>query len=120
MNIRIAEKPDFLTVKTITQTTIQSVYPQYYPAGAVRFFAEHHSDDRIMKDILAGKVYLLETESTCTGTVTISGNEINRLFVLPSYQGRGYGTKLMDYAEQVIRRESDTVILDASLPAKKM
>ena len=61
MNIRIAEKPDFLTVKTITQTTIQSVYPQYYPAGAVRFFAEHHSDDRIMKDILAGKVYLQNT-----------------------------------------------------------
>lgn len=120
MCIRIAEKTDFLTVKTITQTTIQSVYPKYYPAGAVRFFAEHHADEKIMEDIHAGKVYLLDIEGTYTGTVTISGNEINRLFVLPSYQGRGYGTKLMDYAEQMIRMESDTVILDASLPAKKM
>jgi GNAT superfamily N-acetyltransferase len=73
-----------------------------------------------MKDILAGKVYLLETEGGTAGTVTISGNEINRLFVLPRYQGRGYGSQLMDFAEQMIRRESDTVILDASLPAKKM
>ena len=120
MRIRIAEKTDFLTVKTITQTTILSVYPKYYPAGAVRFFSEHHSDEKILNDILTGKVYLLETEGGTAGTVTISGNEINRLFVLPGYQGRGYGSQLMDFAEQMIRRESDTVILDASLPAKKM
>ncbi|MBR3311660.1 MAG: GNAT family N-acetyltransferase [Solobacterium sp.] len=120
MRIQIAEKTDFLTVKTITQTTILSVYPKYYPAGAVRFFSEHHSDEKILNDILAGKVYLLETEGGTAGTVTISGNEINRLFVLPGYQGRGYGSQLMDFAEQMIRRESDTVILDASLPAKKM
>lgn len=120
MRIRIAEKPDFLTVKTITQTTILSVYPKYYPAGAVRFFSEHHSDEKILNDILTRKVYLLETEGDTAGTVTISGNEINRLFVLPGYQGRGYGSQLMDFAEQMIRRESDTVILDASLPAKKM
>ncbi len=120
MRIQIAEKTDFLTVKTITQTTILSVYPKYYPAGAVRFFSEHHSDEKILNDILTGKVYLLETEGGTAGTVTISGNEINRLFVLPGYQGRGYGSQLMDFAEQMIRRESDTVILDASLPAKKM
>jgi GNAT superfamily N-acetyltransferase len=120
MRIQIAEKTDFLTVKTITQTTILSVYPKYYPAGAVRFFSEHHSDEKILNDILTGKVYLLETEGGTAGTVTISGNEINRLFVLPGHQGRGYGSQLMDFAEQMIRRESDTVILDASLPAKKM
>ena len=120
MRIQIAEKTDFLTVKTITQTTILSVYPKYYPAGAVRFFSEHHSDEKILNDILTGKVYLLETEGGTAGTVTISGNEINRLFVLPGHQGRGCGSQLMDFAEQMIRRESDTVILDASLPAKKM
>ena len=120
MRIQIAEKIDFLTVKTITQTTILSVYPKYYPAGAVRFFSEHHSDEKILNDILTGKVYLLETEGGTAGTVTISGNVINRLFVLPGYQGRGYGSQLMDFAEQMIRRESDTVIFDASLPAKKM
>lgn len=59
MNIRIAEEKDFDDVKKITRETIMEIYPKYYPHGAVRFFAEHHSDENIMRDIRAGIVYLL-------------------------------------------------------------
>lgn len=41
--IRAAKKTDFDSVKNITQTTIWSVYPKYYPNGAVQFFGDHHS-----------------------------------------------------------------------------
>ena len=71
-----------------------------------------------MKD---GKVFLLKTdEGTNVGTVTVSDNEINRLFVLPEHQRKGYGKQLMDFAEQVIGKESDCIVLDASLPAKNI
>ena len=120
MDIRIASKKDFESVKHITQTTIKTVYPKYYPAGAVQFFCDHHSDERILEDIKASKVYLIEDEGKISGTVTISGNEINRLFVLPEYQHRGYGRMLMDFAEQMIMKENDSIVLDASLPAKKI
>ena len=64
MTIRIADKNDFETVKEITHKTI-------------------------------GEVYLLITdEGDAAGTVTISDNEIDRLFVLPSYQHKGYGDYL--------------------------
>ena len=119
-DIREAKQEDFKIVKKITQTTIKSVYPKYYPEGAVRFFSNHHSDDRIMDDIFAGKVYLLEVEEVPVGTVTISDNEINRLFVLPEYQHNGYGRQLMDFAEQMVYKVSDRIVLDASLPAKKI
>ena len=49
MNIRIAEEKDFDDVKKITRETIMEIYPKYYPHGAVRFFAEHHSDENILK-----------------------------------------------------------------------
>ena len=120
MNIRIANEFDFEYVKRITQTTIKTVYPKYYPAGAVQFFCDHHSDEKILEDIKANRVYLIENEENEVGTVTICGNEINRLFVLTKYQHMGYGRALMDFAEKMISKETDTVVLDASLPAKKI
>ena len=120
MNIRIANEFDFEYVKRITQTTIKAVYPKYYPSGAVQFFCDHHSDEKILEDIKANRVYLIENEENVVGTVTICGNEINRLFVLTKYQHMGYGRALMDFAEKMISKETDTVVLDASLPAKKI
>ena len=118
--IRAAKEIDFDSVKNITQTTIWSVYPKYYPSGAVQFFSDHHSDERIKADIDAGKVFLLEIEGTEIGTVTVADNEINRLFVLPELQRKGYGKELMDFAEEMISKEHESIIRDASLPAKQM
>lgn len=104
----------------ITQTTIMAVYPKYYPAGAVDFFSKHHSDEKIKADIEAGYVYILEDEGKGVGTVTVSGNHINRLFVLPECQHKGYGRYMMDFAEEKIAKEHKTIELDASFPAKKI
>lgn len=118
--IRAAKETDFDSVKDITQTTIWSVYPKYYPSGAVQFFSNHHSDDRIRADIVAGIVFLIEVDGTAIGTLTVADNEINRLFVLPGFQRKGYGRELMDFAEEIIRKKHDHIILDASLPAKQI
>ena len=118
--IRAAKETDFDSVKDITQTTIWSVYPKYYPSGAVQFFSNHHSDDRIRADIVAGIVFLIEVDGTAIGTVTVADNEINRLIVLPDFQRKGYGRELMDFAEEIIRKKHDYIILDASLPAKQI
>ena len=118
MKIIQAAAGDFEAVKRITRNTIRAVYPRYYPVGAVEFFCRHHSDDRIMADIASGKVYLLVYDDQAAGTVTISGNEINRLFVLPEYQHKGFGRALLDFAEQAVLLQYDTVHMDASLPAK--
>ena len=121
MNIRIAEEKDFNVVKKIARETIMEIYPMYYPHGAVLFFAEHHSDENIMRDIRAGIVYLLiSDEGTPAGTITLTNNEIDRLFVLPSFQHRGYGRTLMDMAEEKISSVYDVIILHASLPAKSI
>lgn len=54
------------------------------------------------------------------GTVTIKDNEVCRLFVLPSYQGNGYGTEMLNFAEKVISNKYSKAILAASLPAKNL
>ena len=84
------------------------------------FFCRHHSDERIREDIAAGKVYLLVDDEEAVGTVTIDGNAINRLFVLPEHQRRGYGRALLDFAEKTILTQHDFIHIDASLPAKRI
>lgn len=121
MNIRKADEKDFDTVKKIAQETIREIYPKYYPQGAVLFFSEHHSDENILRDIRSGIVYLLiSDEDIPAGTVTLTDNEVDRLFVLPSFQHRGYGRALMDMAEEKISSAYDVIVLHASLPAKSI
>ncbi|MBE6016262.1 MAG: GNAT family N-acetyltransferase [Lachnospiraceae bacterium] len=118
--VREAGKTDLSIVREITQTTIRSIYPRYYPAGAVEFFSKYHSDENIMADLLAGKVYILYADEVPVGTVTISENHINRLFVLPEHQHKGYGKVLLDLAEKKVFENYDHAEIDASFPAKKM
>ena len=118
--IIIAQPKDADIVYEITQVTIKTVYPKYYPAGAVEFFSRHHSMDKIVADIQNGYVYLLVVDGRPVGTVTISKNHINRLFVLPDCQHQGFGKALMDFAEEKIFSSFDTIELDASFPAKKI
>lgn len=119
MNIKKIGNADLETVKHITAETINSIYPHYYPCGAVCFFLNHHNDQSIMSDIENGNVYLcLDKGNQAIGTVTVKNNEICRLFVLPQYQGKGYGGELLRFAEQKIAESHKRIILDASLPAK--
>ena len=120
MEIVKAKIEDLVTVRNITESTIKSIYPRYYPAGAVEFFLMHHSDEHIAEDILAGKVVVLYEAGKPVGTVTVSDNSINRLFVLPEYQHKGFGKALLDFAEKKILESYEYVRIDASFPAKRI
>ncbi|MDO4468022.1 MAG: GNAT family N-acetyltransferase [Bacillota bacterium] len=104
----------------ITQTTIDGIYPNYYPMGAVQFFKSYHKEESILHDIQKGYVYLVKIEDSFVGTVTIKENEICRLFVLPQHQKNGYGKQLIEFAEETIGNNYSSILLDASLPAKKI
>lgn len=121
MFIRPALVQDAQTVHRIAKETISAVYPRYYPQGAVDFFLHHHNPDAIVRDIETGCVYLAVDEKDApVGTVTIRENEILRLFVLPAFQGKGHGKMLLDFAEETVAKQFDTIIIDASLPAKSL
>lgn len=121
MGIRKAVLSDLNIIKKISETTITEIYPHYYPKGAVEYFLAHHNEANILNDIKMSRIFLcLDTEQNIVGTVTIKGNEICRLFVLPCYQGKGYGTRLIEHAEKIISWKYSKIVLDASLPAKKM
>lgn len=117
MNIQLASSADLQTVHEIVMHTIQAVYPRFYPAEVVEFFLNHHSEENILTDIQKGKTYLVADSQKFVGTGSLDENHITRVFVLPEYQGEGYGTYLMDYLEGLIAKDYPAAILDASQPA---
>lgn len=76
-----------------------------------------YSDEAIQKTIAYGSVYFLQDGDKIVGTGSIDGNEINRLFVLPQYQGYGYGTAIMNELEKIIFCNHSEIVVDASLTA---
>lgn len=120
MEIVKAEPQDAKPVAAICSSAISSVYPRWYPQGAVSFFLNLHSEENIAKDIQEGKVFVCKEEGAAVATVTVSGNEIHRLFVLDGWRGRGYGKALLDFAEPLALAGHSAVRLESSLPARAL
>lgn len=117
MNIFIAKKNDFAAVKKIIHETINNVYRKFYPTGAVEFFLNHHSDINIRQAIENNEVYLFEKNGCIIGTGSMINNHIARLFILPQFQAKGYGTIAMDFFEATLFEKYSEIYLDASFPA---
>lgn len=115
MNIRLATMDDLDTVVTIVQTTIREQYPHYYPAGAVALFLEGHSAAHIGEDVAKGIVWLaFDDAGSAVATITIDGNHLTRLYVLPTEQRHGYGRALLDFAEARVAEDHDTAVLETT------
>ena len=120
MDIRKATLSDLSIIKRISEVTISEIYPHYYPKGAVDFFLEHHSKGNILDDIKKGIVYLcFDASQNAVGTVTIKNNEICRLFVLPSYQNKGVGTEMLDFAEKMGKEDPEEYISSGGWKARQ-
>lgn len=118
--IKHAEISHLESVLQITHDTISEIYSHYYAEGVVEFFLGYHSREHVLSDIEDGLVWMLEEEGNMVGTVTIREDAVNRLFVLPGHQSRGYGSQLMDFAEDKIAQQFTHVHIDSSLAAKEM
>ena len=141
MVYRKANQSDFPALLALVRDTIRAIYPRYYPQGCVDYFLCWHSPERVAAAIEAGQVNVLLDGGKLVGTGSQEGNHITRVFVLPEYQGRGYGRYSLDWLEEVradyvllarakglgrgpmeeaVAAEYDAVRLDASLPAVRL
>ncbi len=118
IKLKLADRPK--QIAAIVRETIQNVYPHYYPSGVVQFFLDLHSEAGIEEAMSSEEVYLAMAQGNIVGTGSIRKNEICRLFILPEYQGNGYGSRLMDLLEARIFENYPEVHVAASFPAESM
>lgn len=117
MIYELAKTEDLQTVYDVVQHTIKTIYPKYYPIEVVDFFCEHHNMEVIAKDIGNGCAGVLKIDEKIVATGCFVDNHITRVYVLPEYQKKGYGTFIMKTIEAQIGEKCDKAYLDASLPA---
>ncbi|MBQ4283519.1 MAG: GNAT family N-acetyltransferase [Lachnospira sp.] len=117
MKYELAKTEDLQDIYNVVQQTIKTIYPKYYPAEVVDFFCEHHSREAIAEDIENGYVGVLKIDEAIVATGCYVDNHITRVYVLPEYQKKGYGTFIMKEIEAKIGEKHDRAYLDASLPA---
>lgn len=120
MQYRKATPTDTDQIFHLVQHTITTIYPRYYPKEVVDFFCAHHSREKIVQDIEKERVNVLRVENHVVGTGSREDNHITRVFVDPDFQGKGYGSYIMQQLEDELTPAYDTVFLDASLPASQM
>ena len=118
--IELKYADDSKQVAEIVRKTIQTIYPKYYPTGAVQFFLNLHCEEHIKKAMTEEQVYFAFVKGTIVGTGSIRKNEICRLFILPQYQKKGYGSRLMDCLEEIVFKNHKTINIDASFPAEPL
>lgn len=134
-------------IHNILHTTIRTVYPKYYPKEVADFFCQLHSREHILEGIASGNMGVLidrdrrddrsvmdskdviddgnvmddrngiDDRGVIVGTGCYDGNHITGVYVLPDYQKKGCGSRIMDCLEAAILKKYDTVLLDASLSA---
>ena len=119
MNIeyRKAEPEEAERACYIVQHTKEVIYPDYYTNAVMDFFGSLHSIDGIKKDIEQSRISVFAVDGMIIGTGSHTENHITRVYVLPEYQGHGYGSKIMDELEKEIFNSYSSCVLEASLPA---
>lgn len=87
-------------------------------------FIQAHTVERqkkyIEKEIECGKQFYILVDGDAKGIVSINGNLIENLYVLPSEQHKGYGTKLLKYAELLCKGMPMLWILSNNETAKSL
>ena len=117
MEYRKATTKEAQLVCDIVQETKARIFPHYYTQAVVDFFGRLHSIDNIKKDIEEERIDVLVLDERIVGTGSRRDNHITRVYVLPEFQGQGFGSVIMDHLEEEIFKEYDYCDLDASLPA---
>jgi GNAT superfamily N-acetyltransferase len=103
--------------RMIVRALKQSNARDYGPAAIARMAADF-SAPKIARHMRERLVYVAVRGPAIAGTISLSAERINSVFVDPSHQGRGIGLKMMRFVEALARRQGrERVCLSSSLTA---
>jgi GNAT superfamily N-acetyltransferase len=111
---------DLVAVSRLIHHTIDVSYSPVYPARAIRFFKDFHSEAKIIERHQNGEILILEKDGKVIGTGSLVGTDILGVFVHPRFQHQGYGKAIMKELEKkAVLNAVSEVVLSVSLPSKR-
>jgi len=111
---------DLVAVSRLIHHTIDVSYSPVYPARAIRFFKDFHSEAKIIERHQNGEILILEEDGKVIGTGSLVGTDILGVFVHPRFQHQGYGKAIMKALEErAVLNAVGEVALSVSLPSRR-
>src|SRR3989344_570399 len=79
---------------------------KFYPKKVVMARLKGQSPENILKKSLKRICFVAEKKNKIMGYISLSGNEIKKLFVLPKFHKKGIGRKLLNKIEDVAKKKN--------------
>ena len=119
--IRKAEIFDAEAIAAFHRQAIFAVERQYYDAAQISAWAAGTIPSKYLDSINKGEIFVVEEGSNigAFGWLKASPAEIRAIYVLPSRQGKGFGSKLLHFLEsKLVALGVKEIMLGASLNAQ--
>jgi len=114
IRIRQFREEDLPAVHRLIIETINVSYHDVYPQEAIDFFKDYHDEKNILSEAAAGYTIVAEEKGAITGTGTLYGANIRRVFVSPRHQKRGIGELI---ARELLKKASEKNLTSLDLSA---
>lgn len=118
--IRRAEISDAEAIADCHRQAILAVDRQFYDDAQIAAWAAGTIPSKYLDSISKGELFVVEEASGigAFGWLKTSPAEIRAIYVLPSHQGKGYGSKLLEFLEsKLLTLGVKEIMLGASLNA---
>ena len=90
-----------------------------YDAATLELVCQVFSAERLSEDMARHEVFVMRRLSRLLGTVSLGGDELHALFVLPRVQGRGLGRQLACFIEARARDQGVSLLkVSSSITAR--
>ena len=108
----------FLPISRLIVRALRKSNLADYGHAAIETMAVNFSPTEVARRMHERLVYVAFAGDELVGTVSLSPERVNTVFVDPSHQGRGIGAQMMQFVENVARRQGRrSVCLTSSLTA---
>jgi N-acetylglutamate synthase-like GNAT family acetyltransferase len=101
--IRKASKEDLPICSELIQQVIGEIVAKYYSPEIIRAWQEYNSLPNLEKEFRQAEFIVCEEAGLIVGVGALKENHIEKVYVLPSFQGKGIGKSLLMTLEQNAR-----------------
>jgi GNAT superfamily N-acetyltransferase len=118
LGIRLARADEAEPISRMIVRTLKESNSRDYGPAAIEAITLHFSPPEVARRMQERLVYVAFIEDALVGTVSLSPERVNAVFVDPAHQGHGIGAEMMAFVEEVTRRQGrKSLSLTSSLTA---
>lgn len=119
MIIRKFRKEDARQVCNLLRKSQREVLSNHYRKEVIDMFCKRITQKRMIERAKEQEIFVAAEGKIVLGVNGLSGNEVRRFHVLPSYHGKGIGRRLMENIERIARtRGIKKLIVKSSINAE--